>query len=276
METCLLNHFILNDELKSTCDFNPTLLEQGRGIYEVFRVINGVPLFLDEHLKRFYRSIELGDYAFKLSEKQLKSRFKVLLESNALKVGNIQFHLIEHPELGNLFVSWISPHRYPSEDDYKNGVDLMSLHAVRNNPHLKSTNLPARLLANQVISEEHVYEVLLVDDNDLVTEGSRSNIFFIKEGKLHTPSLSLVLDGITRSEVIKVALNNNIEVHNSEIPFADLEGFEAAFLTSTSMKVLPVNQLDDHTYHTEHPLIMRLQQLYDERIREDLEMFSWQ
>jgi branched-chain amino acid aminotransferase len=275
MEPCLLNHFILNDELKSTCDFNPTLLEQGRGIYEVFRVINGVPLFLDEHLKRFYRSIELGDYSFKLSEKQLKSRFKVLLESNALKVGNVQFHLIEHPDIGNLFMAWVSPHRYPSADEYKNGVDLMSLHAVRNNPHLKSTNLPARLLANKVISEEEVYEVLLVDDNNVITEGSRSNIFFINDSKLVTPALSLVLDGITRSEVIKVALVNKIEMHNTVIPFEDIELFDAAFLTSTSMKVLPVRQLDNHTFHTRHPLILKLQQLYEERIREDLEMFEW-
>jgi branched-subunit amino acid aminotransferase/4-amino-4-deoxychorismate lyase len=64
METGLLNYFVLNEELKDTCDFNPVILKNGRGIYEVFRVIDGTPLFLEEHIERFYHSVELGNFAF--------------------------------------------------------------------------------------------------------------------------------------------------------------------------------------------------------------------
>jgi branched-chain amino acid aminotransferase len=276
METGLLNYFILNEELKNTCDFNPVILQNGRGIYEVFRVIDGVPLFLEEHVERFYHSVELGNFACDVSFSQLKSRMRTLLESNRLMHGNVQFHLIEHPDAGSTFMSWVSPHRYPTHDEFKNGVELLSLHAVRNNPHLKSTNLPARLMANELLDKEEVYEVMLIDDNHVITEGSRSNIFFIKDERIVTPSLSLVLDGITRSKVISIAMENQLDMHTTLIPFDNIDQFDAAFLTSTSMKILPISKVDDHIFATDNPMMLKLMELFEAGIRQNLEQFSWE
>ena len=64
MENCLLNHYILNAELRNSCDFNPDLLASGPGIYEVFRVIEGKPLFLDEHIDRFFRSADYENFSY--------------------------------------------------------------------------------------------------------------------------------------------------------------------------------------------------------------------
>ena len=275
MQNCILNYFILNDELKSSCDFNPGLLESGKGIYDVFRVINGKPLFLAEHIARYYRSIKLGGFTYKLSAKELKAKMKVLIESNGLKNGNIQFHLSLHPDLGNLFLAWVSPHRYPLIEEYEKGVDVLGLNAVRNNPHLKSTNLSARLLANELINKEDVYKVLLVDNNNVVTEGSRSNIFFIKGEKIYTPSLTLVLDGITSSEVVRIILENRIELHNTLIPFDTINQYDAAFLTSTSMKLLPISKVDDQLYDTQNLLMHQLMTFFDQRIEKEIEGFGW-
>lgn len=275
MENCLLSYFILNDELRSSCDFNPGLLGEGRGIYEVFRVIDGTPLFLTEHLERYYHSVELAGFTFDLSMEQLKRRMRTLLESNGLKHGNVQFHLTLHPDLGNLFMAWVATHRYPTVEEYEEGVELTSLNAVRNNPHLKSMNLPARLLANELIDKEDVYEVLFVDNKNIVTEGSRSNIFFIKDGKIYTPSLSLVLDGITRSEVVGIVLRNRVGLHNTVIPFDTIGQFDAAFLTSTSMNLLPVRKIDDHSFDPQNQLTRQLMTLFDQRIEEEIEGFKW-
>ena len=230
---------------------------------------------MDEHLDRFYHSIELGGFVFILSKEQLKERLRILVESNGLKTGNIQFHLISHPDHGNIFIAWIAPHRYPSQEEFDEGVDLMSFHANRKNPHLKSTNLPVRLQANELIDQEDVYEILLVDDDDSVTEGSRSNIFFISGNNVYTPSLSLVLDGITRREVVKIASNNQIDVINTAIPFETIGDFDSAFLTSTSMKVLPVRKIDDHAFDPQNKMVHRLMALFEKRIERNLEEFSW-
>lgn len=274
MGQCLLNYFILDDELKNSCDFSPGLLSDGKGIYEVFRVIDGTPLFLKEHINRYYQSLKLAGYTPNHSRSQLINRLKTLIESNQLKQGNIQFEYsgLEGKER---FLAWITPAIYPTINKYKDGVDLLSLTATRELPHLKSLNLPAREKANKVIAKESVFEVLLVGDDGIITEGSRSNIFFVKNNQLHTTQLSLILDGITRSEIISVARKEGIVVNEDLIGFDSINSFEAAFLTSTSMKVLPIQKIDEIQFSPKNQLVNRLKMLYDSRINMNLKNFNW-
>mgnify|MGYP002642015005 CR=1 FL=1 len=60
MEECILNYFICDDEIISTCDFKPHIFENKNYIYEVVRVINGTPLFFAEHMQRFFGSAILN------------------------------------------------------------------------------------------------------------------------------------------------------------------------------------------------------------------------
>ena len=258
METCLLNYFIVGTELRSTCDFNPNLHKEGRGIYEVSRVINGIPLFLNEHIDRFYNSAEIGNIGLNINRNQLLRMFQSLIEVNHLKNGNIQFQFIERKNSGKHFTAWITPTIYPTEKDYTEGVQIATLNAVRNLPNLKSVNLPTRQKANQFISEKEIFEVLLIDDEGLVTEGSRSNIFFVKDNKLVTTNLELVLPGITRSKVIEIAFRENINLHTTHIPFTELDNFDAAFLTSTSMKILPIKAIDKMEIKPNNALVNQL------------------
>jgi branched-chain amino acid aminotransferase len=274
MEQCLLNYFVLNDELKNSCDFNPGILKNGKGIYELFRVIDGTPLFLKEHINRYYKSLELGGYTPNHSRNQLINRLKILIESNRLKQGNIQFEYLQSEDK-NVFLAWITTAIYPTDDKYVNGVEMLSLNAIRELPHLKSLNLPAREKANKVIANEGVFEVLLVGDDGIITEGSRSNIFFVKNDQLYTTPLSLILDGITRSEVISVAKKEGVVVNEELIAFESVKRFEAAFLTSTSMKVLPVRKIDEIQFSTKNQIVNRLKMLYNLRITMNLANFNW-
>jgi branched-chain amino acid aminotransferase len=270
METCLLNYFIVGTELRSTCDFNPNLHKEGRGIYEVFRVINGIPLFLNEHIDRFYNSAVIGGYSININRPQILQMLQRLIEVNHLKNGNIQFQFIERKNVGKHFTAWITPTIYPTKKDYTEGVQIATLNAVRNLPNLKSVNLPTRQKANQFISENEIFEVLLIDDEGLVTEGSRSNIFFVKDNKLITTNLELVLPGITRSKVIEIAFRENIDLHTTLITYQEIEHFEAAFLTSTSMKILPVNQIDNVQFDAGNSLVNRMKLLYDQDIERQM------
>jgi branched-chain amino acid aminotransferase len=274
MQQCLLNYFIFNDELKSSCDFNPQPLLKVKGVYEVFRVIDGVPLFLNEHIYRYYSSLRLGGYKPDHSREQLIKRLKTLIESNQVKQANIQFQYSKINDSWQ-FLAWVTSAIYPSSKAYENGVDLLSLNAVRELPHLKSLNLPAREKANKLIAEEGIFEVLLVGDDGTISEGSRSNIFFVKDNKLFTTSLSLILDGITRSNVLSVAKTAGIGVTEKLISFDSINRFEAAFLTSTSMKVLPVRKIDTIRFTPDNQLVKQLMKLYDKQIQIDLNQFSW-
>ena len=275
MENCLLNYFIVNKELKSACDFNPLLLKQGNGIYELVRVISQKPLFLEEHIERFFQSLQLAGMQSSLTARQLRSRLKALIEGNNLKTGNIRFQYLVHPQKGPLFLAWTTPAFYPTAQDYQKGVQLVSLKAEREIPNAKLDNLPVREKANQLIQQSNVYEVLLQNEEGFVTEGSRSNVFFVKEKKIITPPLSVVLPGVTRSKIISLAKANGIAVVERPVKFAEMDSFDAVFLSGTSVKVLRVKQIDDLKFTPANPLVGRFQQLYDDLIVEYIEGFSW-
>jgi branched-chain amino acid aminotransferase len=82
MDQCLHLHFIVNEDLRNTCDFIPVKYEGQGYVYEVVRVIDGKILFLEDHLERFYETFNLKNIKFPLKEKQLAKALKVLIESN--------------------------------------------------------------------------------------------------------------------------------------------------------------------------------------------------
>ena len=122
----------------------------------------------------------------------------------------------KQPELFIFFI----PYLYPAPDMYRVGVEILSLNEVRNQPNAKITNLSLRTLADKIISDKNVYEVLLVNQEGFITEGSRSNIFFIKDKVVFTPPTSIVLPGITREKVLEICNNLGIETHREMIPLS--------------------------------------------------------
>jgi len=275
MEPALLNYFVHNNELVSTCDFNTNLSDESTGIYEVLRIKDGKPVFLEEHIRRFFNSAKFEQYSHEISEKQIRNRIRALIETNKAKQGNIRFQLTMHPAEGAVFLAWIIPFYYPPANDIENGVIIKTLRAVRENPQSKRINLPVRQAAEKIIQKEGIAEILMINDKGLVTECSRSNIFFIKNKNLFTPSLSLVLNGITRSMIIRLAKENGVHVHEEDIRFDDAGYFEACFLSSTSKNILPVRQIDKISYSVNNAVTKKLENLYDNLVNDYLDKFDW-
>lgn len=272
---CLLSFYILNDELKNTCDFNPELLINASGVYEVFRVIGGKPLFLNEHLDRFSRSVKALGISNVYSKEQIRNKIRTLIESNSLKLGNIQFQYLENNAKQVNFLAWIPPFYYPGTKLIEEGAEVISFSATREKPQIKRTNLPARLQADEIKKESGIHEVILVNHDELITEGSRSNIFFIKNKQLFTPELSLVLPGITQSKIFEVALENNIEIIKTQIKIEDATNFDAAFISSTSNKVLPLKKLDDFEFDAKNKIVETIRLGFEQLTQENLKKFSW-
>lgn len=275
MELCLLNFYINNGEIVSSCDFNSSILIEGPGIYEVLRVINYKPLFVQDHIQRFFNSAKYAKFKLDFDQNDILKRIKSLIEINKMHLGNIRFQFIEHPDHGNLFLAWATPYNYPSTDQLTSGVELISISANRENPHIKSANLPVRELSENLINEKQVEEILLVNDLEFITEGSRSNIFFIKENKVYTPKADLVLEGVTRAKIIKLATQNNVVLSEENIPLKEIDKFEACFLSSTSKSVLPVNQIDNINYEVSNDCMHKISTLYKELMANYLINFRW-
>ena len=114
----------------------------------------------------------------------------------------------------------------------------------------------------------------MVDSNGNITEGSLSNIFFIKGSTVYTAPIESVLPGITRKYVVHSCENLNINVVEQYIHFTKLKEFDSAFITSTSSNVLPVSDIENTTFNSNHPILRKIMVEFDKVISTYLKNFK--
>jgi len=91
-------------------------------------------------------------------------------------------------------------------------------------------------------------DALFMDYRGYVAEATGANIFFVKDGEVHTPIPDAILNGITRQTVIAMLKGKGVTVHERRIQPEELEGFEQCFLTGTAAEVTPVGQIGDYMF----------------------------
>ena len=91
-------------------------------------------------------------------------------------------------------------------------------------------------------------DALFMDYRGYVAEATGANVFFVKDGEVHTPFPDAILNGITRQTVIGMLKDKGVTVHERHIMPAELEGFEQCWLTGTAAEVTPVGQIGDYTF----------------------------
>ena len=240
-------------------------------LYEVIRITEGIPVFLEDHLDRLYHSAQLTGKERLPDPASLAAMIKEFISSQNQLTGNIKlsFSFSDSTSEPMCELNFI-PHYYPVRDEYTNGVKVGLLKAVRPIPHAKVQNSGIRERANKAISDNCLFEVLLIDSEGNITEGSRSNVFFIKNETLYSTPVENILQGITRLKVMQICENAGIQVVESAIPVDSLDQYEAAFLTGTSPKILAIASIENIFYKTDLPLLIKLQELYDKTIEDYL------
>ena len=91
-------------------------------------------------------------------------------------------------------------------------------------------------------------DALMLDYRGQIAEATGANVFFIKDGQIHTPKPDCFLDGITRRTVIDLARARGIEVIERAIQPEEMEGFEQCFLTGTAAEVTPVSEIGSYSF----------------------------
>ena len=91
-------------------------------------------------------------------------------------------------------------------------------------------------------------DAMMFDYRGYVAEATGANIFFVKDGEVHTPLADCFLNGLTRQTVIAMLRDRQVTVHERHIMPAELEGFEQCWLTGTAAEVTPVGQIGDYAF----------------------------
>lgn len=125
------------------------------------------------------------------------------------------------------------------------------------------------ILAVNEIRSTRYHEVLLLDINGNVAEGSGENVFFVVGGALHTPRLGMILPGITRATVMEIARDEGIAVVERDILPEEAFAAEEAFFTGTAAEVTPIRSIDDHVIGAGEvgPVTRLLRKIYLDTVR---------
>lgn len=232
----------------------------GFGVYETIRVSKGKVYFPDEHCHRLIASAEIIGLEHTFSASSVQANLTKLLEANNIDTCNLKVLLIggSTKESAALYIMCLNP-LFPDRKLYKNGVSCVTYKYEREFPGAKTLNMLSSYLAYRQAKQHDAYDALLINRQDNVTEGTRTNFFVVKDRRLISPKQEDILLGVTRNYVIKVAGQQGFEVIEQDIPLSEIDKFDGAFLTSTPIKIMPIRSINDKVlWETPAPAIEQL------------------
>lgn len=250
------------------------IMDEGVSIYEVLRVKEKIPLFIEEHIDRFFFSSKITGIKNLPSRELIKEIFNMLIKNNPdIKEGNIKL-LLNFPKNNRLkpdLYCYYIPHYYPSEDEYASGVTAVLLKSERRHVHSKVVDKKFRSVITQKINNENAYEVLLVNREGFITEGSKSNFFMIQEDRIVTPPEKDVLRGITRKYILRICKEYGLNLEEGKIHHKEINKYESCFITGTSPGVLAIKNIGHVPFNRENKLLeivsAKYQSLVDKYIK---------
>ncbi len=258
----------------------------GDGAFEGIRAYAGVVFKLQEHVDRLYETCHTMMINIGMTKLQLIKAVVDTLNANGLRDGYIRLVVTRGDgDLGldprkckgspNIIIIADKITLYPDEL-YKNGLTIVTVPTVRNNPEainpqLKSLNYLNNILAKIEANNAGVPEAIMLDGSGYVAECTGDNIFMIKKGVMSTP-LQGRLRGITRDAVMVLAAQElKLDVKETFITRHELYNADEVFLTGTAAELIPVVRIDGREIGggKPGPVTAKLLKLFHQAVRKD-------
>ncbi|HWT31053.1 MAG TPA: branched-chain amino acid aminotransferase [Propylenella sp.] len=238
-------------------------LHYGSCVFEGERAYGGEIFRLTDHTQRLHDSARMLDFTIPYSVEAIDSVCRELLVLNGLSDayvrpvawrGSEMMGVSAQTNRINVAVAvWEWPSYFNPEQRLK-GIRLDMAEWRRPDPRTAPTKSKAAGLYMICTLSKHAAErkgyadALMLDWRGQVAEATGANIFFVLDGKLHTPAPDCFLNGITRQTVIGLANARGIEVIERPIMPEELERFEQAFLTGTAAEVTPISEIGPYRF----------------------------
>ncbi|AWI04113.1 aminotransferase class IV [Clostridium drakei] len=226
----------------------------GRGLFETM-FVNNIPLFLQDHLCRINEGLSIIGINKKITKHEVMDAVKKLQCNNCvLKLMVSEKNILFNTRKNNY-----------TEEQYKKGFKVKISSVKRNESskltYLKSLNHLENILEHEKCIDEGYNEVLFFNTDDKLAEGSVSNVFFIKNEKIYTPSKKCgLLKGVVRKFII-----NNFDITEGEFSKEDLISADSIFLTNSVMGVMKVSNIYNKSFN-EYNMIKKIRIAYQEEL----------
>lgn len=218
-----------------------------RTYYETVRVVDGVLLYVEDHMDRLTKSVE-GLEGFPVDIEGILEAAKSYVASSGIRSGNIRIVLTN----SQLLIHSVDI-KLPTEEMFRSGINTSLLKWERQTPNVKVFRGDYKNTVNSKFAEENEhglpFELVLADNEDRIYEGSMSNLFVIRDGKVYSAPDSKILIGITRRRVIEALRRAGTELYEGMFTLSELEGTDSAlFVSSTPFDILPVRYVDGYSF----------------------------
>lgn len=259
-------------------------LHYGSSVFEGERMYGGKIFKLREHSERLIRSAELLDFTIPYSAEEIDAACIATCERNGMTEAYIRPLAYLGPEqvsvsaLNNkchlMIAVWDWPSYFDPEVKAK-GIKLEWAKWRRPDPATAPTTAKAAglymicTMSKNAAEKRGFSDAMMLDWRGYVAEATGANAFFVKDGVLHTPDVTHILNGITRQTIIDMARAKGIEVVVRNIRPEELSEFSECFLTGSAAEVTPVQSIGDYTF-TPGELSLGLMNDYGKLVRGEL------
>jgi D-alanine transaminase len=226
------------------------------GIYEVILFENNKLIDFDNHINRLFRSAQEIDLKIEQTSAYFKEIILKLFKENNLNSGSVYLQITRGknprsqtlPKTYNSTVNAIvNPLKVIDEKSLSIGFKAITHEDIRwKRCDIKSIALLASTMLKQKAEDKGAIEAILIKDG-IVTEGSFCNVFIVnnKQQIITRESGNHILKGITRDRIIQLAKQEGLEIIEGKFSEAELLSAKEVFLTSSTLKVRPINKIND-------------------------------
>ncbi len=262
----------------------------GDGVYETLRSYKGVPFKIYEHIERLYRSAAMIGLKVPYTPEEIKKAVHKTMKANNLKEAFVRINISRGPGPIGLdpdlcpnptFVIIVNPFKDYPEKFYEKGVKITIVNVRRNfkdalNPMIKSLNFLNNIIATIEAKGSQAHEAIMLNYKGYIAEGTTSNIFFIKNQILYTPSVEVgILDGITKTEILDIAKEKGIKIKEGKFFVKDIYNAQEVFISSTTREIMPVTQIDNIRIGSNTGRLTKtLLNAYRERVAEYIDKYN--
>ncbi|HUJ79817.1 MAG TPA: aminotransferase class IV [Nitrospiria bacterium] len=243
-------------------------LLHGDGIFETFRTYDGRPFLLNDHLRRLRRSARAIGLRLPQPAAWFRRQISAVVKANRLTDAIVRLTVtrgigpagLEPPAVESpTVILFARPFPGYADARIRRGLHVVfaDFRRAASNaapPHAKSLNYLVSILAKRDASNRCADDALLLSGDGHLCEGTTSNLFFVRNGVLCTPSPRTgLLEGITRRVILQLARRLDIPVRQGLFHPQALQAADEAFLTNTSYEVMPVSRVEGRRIGTGTP-----------------------